>query len=152
MRLNADARIYLGLLAIALFMVAWSLLAMDYRLESKMMPVVIGSLVAFLAALGLAKELRARRRPAAPSHDESDLAQETWGGYVVNVGWLLGFLLAIYLLGYLMAIPLFVVLYTKRLGSGFLAAIVSAVIVAAFIYGAFELALEVKLYRGLLFS
>ena len=151
MKLNGDARLYIFVLAISLFTIVWSLLAVDYRFESKLLPVLIGSIVFLLAAAGLWNEVRAQKTHAAASSLGSALARESWHGYLVHFGWLAGFLLAIYLVGYLLAIPIFLFSYTKRLGSGCRVAIASALTVSAFIYVAFELALDVKLYRGLLF-
>ncbi|MBI2960702.1 MAG: tripartite tricarboxylate transporter TctB family protein [Betaproteobacteria bacterium] len=151
MKLSADARIYLFVLAVALFMVAWSLVA-DYRFESKILPVLVGGIVVLLATAGLWNEVRAHKPHEAASDAGSAFARESWRGYSVHFGWLAGFLLAIYFVGYHLAIPIFVFLYTRRLGSGFLPAAVSALTVSVFIYAAFELALEVKLYRGLVFA
>lgn len=151
MKLSGDARVYLFVLAASLFMIVWSFVGENYRFESKLLPVLIGSIVVLLAAVGLCNEVRAQKTPKASSSVDSAFDQETWRGYLVHFGWLVGFLLAIYLIGYLLAIPIFLFSYTKRLGSSFLVAIASALIVTAFIYAAFVLALDVKLYRGLLF-
>ena len=151
MKLSGDARVYLFVLAIALFTIVWSHLGVDYRFESKLLPVLIGSIVALLATVGLWNELRAQKTHNAPSSPGSAFARESWRGYLIHFGWLAGFLLAIFFIGYLLAIPIFLFSYTRRLGSRFLVAIASATTVSAFIYVAFELALDVKLYRGLLF-
>ena len=151
MKLSGDARVYLFVLAITLFMVVWSLVT-DYRFESRILPVLIGGIVILLAAAGLWNEVRAQKPHEAAPDAGGAFVRETWRGYSVHFGWLTGFLLAIYFVGYLLAIPIFVFSYTRRLGSGFLPAIASALTLSAFIYVSFELALDVKLYRGLLFS
>ena len=151
MKLSGDARVYLFVLAIALFTIVWSLIGVDYRFESKMLPVLIGSIVVLLATVGLWNELRAQKTHDAPSSLGSVFDRESWRGYLVHFGWVAGFLLAILFIGYLMAIPIFLFSYTRRLGSTLRVAIASALTVSAFIYVAFELALDVKLYRGLLF-
>ena len=151
MKLSGNAGVYIFLQALAIFMIGWSLFAVDYRIESKMLPVLVGGLVLLLATVGLWNEARARRANEVAESAGSGSVRETWRGYLVHFGWLAGFLLAIYLVGYLLAIPIFLFSYTRRLGSGFLAAIVSTVMVSTFIYVSFELALDVKLYRGLLF-
>jgi hypothetical protein len=152
MKLTGDARTYLFILAVSVFMVVWSLFGADYRFESKLLPTLIGSVVALLAAVGLYNEVRTEKTHEAASGMDRVFAQESWRGYLVHFGWLAGFLLAIGFIGYLLAIPIFVFAYTKRLGSGFRVAIVSAIAVSVFIYVAFELGLDVKLYRGVLFS
>jgi hypothetical protein len=152
MKLSGNAGVYIFLQAIALFTIVWSLFAIDYRIESKTLPVLVGSLVLLLATVGLWNEVRARKENEAAANEGSVTIRETWRGYAVHFGWLAGFLLAIYVIGYLLAIPIFVFSYTRRLGGGFLMAVISTVAVSAFIYTAFEFALDVKLYRGLLFS
>jgi len=152
MKLTGDARIYLFVLAICLFIMVWSLFGVDYRFESKLLPVLIGGIVFSLAAAGLWNEVRAQKTDDTDLGRGSAIARESWRGYLVHFGWVSGFLLAIYLIGYLLAIPIFLFSYTKRLGSRFHVALTSALTVSAFIYMAFELALDVKLYRGLLFS
>jgi len=152
MKLSGNAGVCIFLLAMAIFMIVWSLFAFDYRIESKMLPVLVGSLVVLLATVGLWNEVRAQKTNAAAANTGGIPVRETWRGYLVHFGWLAGFLLAIYLIGYLLAIPIFVFSYTRRLGGGFLMATVSALAVTTFIYAAFEFALDVKLYRGLLFS
>jgi len=63
-----------------------------------------------------------------------------------------GFFVAIYLLGFIIAIPLFILAYMKAHGTRWLAAITFAILTPTIIYGIFELALGVVLYRGLLFA
>lgn len=152
MKLTGDAGVYLFILTVSVFMIVWSLFGVDYRFESKLLPVLIGSIVALLAAMGLYNEVRTEKLHESASGMDGIFAQESWRGYLVHFGWLAGFLLAIYFIGYLLAIPIFVFTYTKRLGSGFRIALVSAITVSVFIYVAFEVGLDVKLYRGLLFS
>ena len=67
MKLSGDARVYLFVLAIALFMVVWSLVT-DYRFESKILPVLIGGIVILLAAAGLWNEVRAQKPHEAAPH------------------------------------------------------------------------------------
>jgi len=152
MKLSGDARIYIFILAISLFTIVWSLFGVDYRFESKFLPVLIGSVVLLLALAGLWKELRAQRTNEAVVSTASSLDRENWRGYLIHFGWVVGFLLAIFCFGYLLAMPIFLFAYTRRLGSKFPVAIASALMVPAFIYVAFELTLDVKLYRVLLFS
>jgi hypothetical protein len=54
--------------------------------------------------------------------------------------------------GYLIAIPLFVLFYMKRLGARWLTVVISTLLTTGFIYVVFEIALELKLYRGLLLT
>jgi len=152
MKLSGEARLYLVILAISLFTIVWSLFGVDYRFESKLLPVLIGGIVFLLAAAGLANELCSQKPPKAPASVGGALDRENWRGYLIHFGWVVGFLLGICCVGYLLAMPIFLFCYTKRLGSSFSVATASALAVSAFIYVSFELVLDVKLYRGLLFS
>ena len=71
---------------------------------------------------------------------------------MLNLAWLWGLGIGIYLAGYAVAIFLFVLLYMKWLGARWRTAIVCAIISPLVVYGVFQLALKMDLYRGLLFS
>ena len=77
MKLSGDARVYLFVLAVSLFMIVWSFAGENYRFESKLLPVLIGSIVVLLAAVGLCNEVRAQKTPKASSSVGSAFDQET---------------------------------------------------------------------------
>jgi hypothetical protein len=79
------------------------------------------------------------------------MARETWGGYLVNLSWLAGFLVGIYGLGYILSIPVFVLAYMRWLGTRWRGAVFSSIVSTVFIYAVFEIGLELELHRGLLF-
>ncbi len=61
-------------------------------------------------------------------------------------------MLGTYFLGFRIAVPLFAFSYLKWQGRGWLTAAVFAIIMLAFIYGAFELGLNAPLFKGLIFG
>ena len=66
--------------------------------------------------------------------------------------WIAGFVLGIYLLSFIIAIPLFMLSYMRWLGTSWRTTIIFTLLTPAIIYGAFEVALRIELYRGLLFT
>lgn len=152
LKLGGNAIIYIILLVIALTMIVWSLFGIPY-FQSRLLPVIIGSIVILLAGIGLRNEIWAEEKPEIADEKGTGLmAQETWRGYAINLSWVASFLVGIYVVGYLIAIPLFVLFYMKRLGARWLTAVISTLITTGFIYVVFEIALELKLYRGLLLT
>lgn len=84
--------------------------------------------------------------------EQSKAAQEPLVRSLVNFGWVVAFLLGIYLLGYITAITIFVLAYMRWLGTSWRMALFFAILAVACIYAGFEFGLQIKLYRGLLFS
>jgi hypothetical protein len=56
------------------------------------------------------------------------------------------------LMGFIIAIPLFVVSYMRWLGTRWRVATISALLMLALVYGVFELAIGIDLYRGIIFT
>ncbi|MFC1971835.1 tripartite tricarboxylate transporter permease [Chloroflexota bacterium] len=152
-RLGGSAYFYIVSLVFVLFLVLWSIFGMQWGYQSKLLPIVIGSICALIAAMGLYNEIRNARRGQRPGPEEEKsqlaMAKEPWHGYLRNMLWVVGFLTGIFFLGYLISIPLFVLFYMKRLGAGWLTAIISAVLATGFLYTMFEVFLDLELYRGL---
>lgn len=127
-------------------------LAME-EIKLKLLPLIIGSAVFFLAAIELIKEiLAAEKQKESIARDKIDKKEEDRKdrlGYLHIGAWVTGFFLAIYLLGFIIAIPVFVFTYMKSHRIGWLVAITSTAITTAVIYVVFEFALEVDLYPGL---
>ena len=153
MKLTSNAKIYIILLALMSAVIVTSAL-MEY-FESKFLPLLFSGIIFILSAIGLWNEIAtSRKRQAAAAKDEEKKkpAEETWGGYLINGAWFGGFILAIYLLGIMIAIPLFVLSYMKWLGTRWITAIIWSILASAIIYGAFEVALGIDLYRGMLLT
>jgi peptidoglycan/LPS O-acetylase OafA/YrhL len=123
--------------------------------ESMVLPLAISSLLFILAAVEVGKELLHR------SNQEASVGKKT-GKEGLNkteirrLGWVFawaaGFSLAIYLVGFYVAVPVFSFAYLKWRGRSWLAAIIFALAMLAFIYPVFELGLKAPLYRGLIFG
>ncbi len=156
-RLSGDLYVFAVIFAIALLVIIWSSF-IETQVESKVLPLVIGGFALVLAAIGLVKEARVGtslpvaaksepREPATRAQSRTETVR-----YLLNLAWLWGLGIGIYLAGYAAAIFLFVLLYMKWLDAKWRTAIVCAIISPIVVYGVFQLALKMDLYRGLLFS
>ena len=76
---------------------------------------------------------------------------ESWRQYLAIGAWGAGFYVIIFMCGFLIAITLFILSVMKYSGTRLWVAILFAFITLVCVYGLFELALQVELYRGLLF-
>lgn len=122
-------------------------------LESKLLFAIISSIVFVLAATSLAKEIRTEDKTAVETkiEEEAEAIVERCR-FASALGWIAGFLLAIYLLGFVVATPLFTLSFLKLHGRGWLMAVGYTAIITVLTYVVFELALRASLYRGLIFS
>ena len=119
---------------------------------SKLLPLLIASMVLILAVIDLVREIKTEHSPKATE----TTAKTGVGGktsvkaskYFHYLGWLVGFSLAIYVVGFLIAIPLFVGAYMKRHGSNWLSTVTTAILYTGIIYAVFDLALKTDLYKG----
>jgi len=153
MKLTGNAYVYIAVLVIMIFVILWSALVMKH-MQSNLLPLLFGSIVFILAAIGLGNEIRSggKQKTTAPEGAKAgrEETEESWRGYLVHGAWLGGFILGIYLLGFMIAIPLFVLSYMKKLGTRWVTAIIWAIVSPAVIYVAFNVALDIDLHRGLL--
>ena len=150
-RIRSDAYSYIALMAIMVVFLGLAL-AMEHS-SAKMIPLIIGSLSFGIAAIGLARVLWGKTKPE--TIDETggeEEATESWRQYLAVGALGVGFYLVIYLLGFFIAIALFIPSTMKFRGTSWLVTIIFTIITPAIIYGLFELALRVELYRGLLFT
>ena len=154
MKIRGNSYFLMVIMVIMLVAIVISL-RMEYRV-SKLLPLVIGSSVLVLAAVGLWRDIKGtdRRGTGFSGSDTSsqEMTKKEWHRYLLAGAWVAGFYLAVYLLGLLTAIPLFIFAYMKAHDTRWFVAIAFALISTAFIYGVFEIALRVELYRGLVFS
>ena len=123
--------------------------------ESMVLPLAISSLLFILAAVEVGKELL--RRDNREAAVEKKTGKEGLNKIEIRrLGWVFswaaGFSLAIYLLGFYIAIPVFSFAYLKWRGKSWLAAIIFALAMLAFIYPVFEIGLKAPLYKGLIFG
>lgn len=155
-KLKGSSYSLLVIMAITLAMVARS--AYFPRLQTKLMPMALGSVVFLLSAAELVRELRTTEQPRKRRKHE-DTAEQVkkprrapWKAYAEYGGWLAGFFAAIYLFGFLVSIPAFVLSYFKTHGGGWVSGIILTVVLTAFIWVAFEYFLKINLREGLLLN
>ena len=122
--------------------------------QAKLSVIASALVVLVLSLLQLARELRLKKGIRSPLEEEvaSAGAGVLTGVYVLEAAWMAGFALTIYLLGFIVAIPLYLCAYMKLHGTKWPVAIITGVLMAAFSYGIFVLALEMKLHPGVFFE
>ncbi len=143
------------IMAIMLLVIILSL-RMEYY-TSKLLPLLMGSIVFVLGTIGLVQEILARDKPevtisqAKMTVEVEDKVKAGFRAYLPVGSWVLGVALAIYLVGFLITIPVFIFTYMKSHGVRWIIAIIFTVVTTGIIYGGFEVLLRVELYRGLHF-
>ena len=131
--------------------------ALSYpRFATKLLPVVFASLILVLAMVEFIRESRAKSESDTIIMDDETGVREqatvAWSSYLVHGSWVAGFALGIYLLGFLIAIPIFLVAYMRRLGTGWRTTILVTIVLPGILYALFERVLHIILYRGLLLT
>ncbi len=150
MKMTGCQRLYLATMVVMLVIIVGSL-TMKY-FESKMLPLLISSVVFVLAGIQFTREILVKEMPISADKTGGGAAKEKWRGYLPNMAWIVGFLLSIYLLGFTISAGPFILGYMKWLGTRWRTTIIFAVLVPFTIYGLVEVALGVELYRGLVLS
>jgi len=155
MKLRGDFYLFIVLISIMLFVVVWSLVSMK-GLEAKLLPIIFSSAILILSAIGLSRNIKAGGQPDATLTEGKAVGNqetaESWRGYLPHGVWVVGFSIGIYFLGFIISIPIFVLAYMKYLGRRWIVAIISAVLAPVVIHVAFERALEIDLYKGLILT
>ena len=154
MKITGNSYFLIVIMVLMLVMINLSL-RMEY-FTSKLLPLLISIIVFILAAIGLVQDITAKDK-AKVTVIEDEMSKKEEAGeklrdYLPMGAWVVGVSVVIYLLGFIITIPLFVLAYMKSHGVKWLVSITSAVLITLLIYGGFELALRVALYRGLLFT
>jgi len=155
MKMGANSYTYVAVLVLALVIIALSM-QLKY-LSTKQLPLIIGGIIFVVAAIGLVRDIRARNKPKTAATngktvDETETEiNESWYGYALNGAWVLGFFLGITFLGFILAIPVFLIVYLMVHGMKWYSATIFAVLTSAIVYVVFVLALDLDLYKGLLF-
>ncbi len=144
------------LMALALGYAWW---AQDYGRGPRLMPTLVGLATATLALLDLLSRGDNRLGAALRLSLGADFSSPEMGHdpafrrELAMVAAMIGCVLAMLTIGILPAVPLFIALYMRFWGGRpWLAALISALAVLGFVIGVFELALDYRLYRGVLFD
>ena len=122
-------------------------------LESKLLPMIVSSAVLLVSVIGLWREIQPKSKDkTADSRDQSEskFPRETWRGYGLNGAWTVGYLLAIYVLGLYYSTILLTTFYSRWLGTRWRVSFFFAFVVTVVIFLVFEIALDIKVYRGFL--
>jgi hypothetical protein len=141
-------------LVMAVAMIAVVTIASGYPyLQAKLSIIFSGGLVLVLALVQLVRELRPAKQQADEPKTEHEVHKHSasLALYGIELAWMVGFGLTIYLLGFIVAIPLYICAYMKSHGSRWRASIMTGVLMSAFCYGIFVLILEMKLHSGVIF-
>ncbi len=154
MKLRANSYVFIAIMAIMILVIIVSL-GMTH-LEDMLLPLIVSSSILVIAGIGLGKELRAGRNlgTTGVERETAELkeARENWRLGLLAGLWITGFFFVVWFLGFLIAIPAFVISYMKSHGTRWYVAILYGFVTLAALYGIFELALQIKLYRGLVFT
>lgn len=153
MKIKGGSYILVVTIAFTLLVVISALTMENWK--SKLLPLVLSGIILVLAAVELRRNILAGDATAATTEsttDETGEGRESLRGYLLTGAWVVGFLLAVYLLGFIIAIPLFILPYMKLHGSRWLSSIITTVLTSIFIYGLFEVLLNITLYRGLVLT
>lgn len=132
--------IFIGLAILAAMIAAW-----DWPLRASIIVLVLGSAGLVMVAAQLILDLSRSRKPApearpafeVPSFEEGGAEALPRGALEVWC-WLIGLLLAILAVGLPAALVLFVFLYMKSYGAGWLPSLGMAAAIAGFEYGVYD--------------
>ncbi|MFC1905703.1 tripartite tricarboxylate transporter TctB family protein [Chloroflexota bacterium] len=154
MKIRPSSRLLIGILVVSLFTGVFSLTYPS--IKTKLVPAFASWLIFVLAAIELRKELRIKDEAKDTTDQNADSEQEvrsegTMWKTLLPFGWIVGFLLGVYLVGFLITIPLFILSYLKTYAHGWLISIALAAVATGLIYAVFEVALQVRLFPGVIF-
>ena len=145
-----------GLIVLMILMIGVIILSIQmHNFKSSFLPLVFSITIFILAAVRLRIELLPERKIEKYTDDDTIMETETissWRIYYIAGAWVLGFVLAIYLLGFIPAIVIFTFSYMKTRGISWVTSILFTILIPAIIWAAFELALRVNLYKGLIYT
>ena len=145
MRVNIFA--LAGVIAAAGFVLATA--ARFPYLQAKLAPMSLSVLVLILAVVQMISEVRSLREEAVQNEKERAELGAIRRRYLIEGGWMVGFMAAIYVFGLLVALPAFGIAYTRAHGVKWPLSLTVAGVTTALSYGIFTLFLGVRLYPGL---
>ena len=134
--------LFFGLVIAFALIVAW-----DWPVRASIIILLLGSIGLILALAQIliefktsgTKHVRVRR----PTYDLAPIdAEGRWGSLEIWA-WLIGLFAAIHVIGFPLALPLFVFLYCKTYGGGWLLSVALSSSTFGFLYGVFEQVLHV---------
>jgi hypothetical protein len=132
---------------IGLVMLAALLVAKDWPVRASIIVLLLGAVGMLLTAVQLATDIKALRTGSAnsvrPTFEVQAIEHQGRWGNLEIWAWLWGLFFAIHLIGFPIALPLFVFLYVKIYGGGWLATILLTALTWGFLYGIYDYFLSV---------
>jgi hypothetical protein len=132
---------------VGLVIVGALFVATDWPVRASIIVLLLGSIGIVLAALQLAFDFKALRgensKLERPTFEVAALDHQGRWGSLEIWAWLWGLFFAIHIVGMPFALPLFVFLYVKLYGGGWILALTLAAGTWGFLYGVFEQILHV---------
>lgn len=151
--LGSSFYVYLVVTLLGLAVVIYSL-TLEYW-GAKFLPLVIGSLIAILAAIGVVGEafphLKGPEKASASIGQHSN-AFEAWKKYGIATAWLVGLVAGIYVVGFMLSTFLFLLLYMWSRKVKLLTNIIATAVMLAAIYIGFGVLLKIELPKGLILT
>ena len=148
MKLSGYTFLLLIIMAVILAMMSFAV-QMQY-LSSRLLPLIFSGTGLVLVGIALVREVLRTKSTASSKADKGKESKESWRGYIINMSWIVGFVLSIYILGFIISIAIFVLLYMRWLGNRWRIAVMYTIIAPVFIYGLFDAGLQIDLHWGLL--
>ena len=134
--------LFFGLLLAFALIGAW-----QWPVRASIIVLLLGSVGLILALAQLVADFKALglkgASVAAPRFDLAPIEAEGRWGSLEIWAWLIGLFVAIHVIGFPVALPLFVFLYCKIYGGGWLLSFTLSVLTLGFLYGVFEQVLHV---------
>ena len=153
MKIKGSTIFAMVIMAIMLFMIIWAQVKYEF-FHTKILPMVLASAVLILSAVSLRRDLAADKAGQTNKIDNVESGIETrvsWGTYLRHVIWVAGLVIGIFILGFLVSLPVFMLFYTRWLGTRWRVALPLATIFIVVAYLVFERILGIPFYRGLVF-
>ena len=132
---------------IALVILGALFIAKDWPIRASIIILLLGGIGVILAALQLTMDFKASRAGAAqitrPTFEVQSIEhQGRWGSFEIWA-WLWGLFFTIHLIGFPVALPLFVFLYVKLYGGGWITSVLLTTLTWGFLYGVYDYLLSV---------
>jgi hypothetical protein len=121
--------------------------AKDWPVRASIIILLLGGVGVILVGIQLANEINALRskdvRVTRPAFEVQAIEHQGRWGSLEIWAWLWGLFFAIHLIGFPVALPLFVFLYVKLYGGGWLTSVLLSALTWTFLYGVYDYLLNV---------
>jgi hypothetical protein len=123
------------------------LVALDWSIRASIIILLLGGIGVILVGVQLAMDIKALRAQVAqitrPTFEVQAIEHQGRWGSLEIWAWLWGLFFAIHLIGFPVALPLFVFLYVKLYGGGWLTSTLLTGVTWGFLYGIYDYLLSV---------